>query len=198
MFAWYNLQWILRLPRTSQGQRTILACDNGDLQYSDCVPPILYREDPISSLTRVETSHPCMLSIYPQKPPGKKLLAFSPTESVTERALCYALPFPSRKLLRSCFTLTWTPTKWLRRTRQLLWLMWSWKYQPQLTLSDNGDLQNMNGVPQTLYREDPLSSLTRVETSHPCVCPFSHQVLQEEKKCDRACCETCAVPSVTC
>ena len=76
MFAWYNLQWILRLPRTSQGQRTILACDNGDLQYSDCVPPILYREDPISSLTRVETSHPCNAVHLSTKTSREKVTSF--------------------------------------------------------------------------------------------------------------------------
>lgn len=64
-------------------KETRLDCDNSDLQYLDCVPHTLYREDPLaplddplSSLTRVDIFHPCDSVPSPTKSFREKITDF--------------------------------------------------------------------------------------------------------------------------
>eukprot|EP00090_Calanus_glacialis_P040544 TRINITY_DN7075_c0_g1_i1.p1 TRINITY_DN7075_c0_g1~~TRINITY_DN7075_c0_g1_i1.p1 ORF type:complete len:531 (-),score=189.28 TRINITY_DN7075_c0_g1_i1:932-2524(-) len=67
-------------PRVKE---TRLDCDYSDLQYLDCVPHTLYREDPLaplddplSSLTRVDIFHPCDSVPSPTKSFREKITDF--------------------------------------------------------------------------------------------------------------------------
>eukprot|EP00092_Neocalanus_flemingeri_P037403 GFUD01040728.1.p1 GENE.GFUD01040728.1~~GFUD01040728.1.p1 ORF type:complete len:535 (+),score=170.00 GFUD01040728.1:281-1885(+) len=70
-------------PRVKETRLDSDNCDTSDLQYMDCVPHTLYREDPLaplddplSSLTRVDIFHPCDSVPSPTKSFREKITDF--------------------------------------------------------------------------------------------------------------------------